>query len=298
MSKSISIDQGVHNKTILIQNIDEPIIDGKGMTISKEGGMYPNIVFDKCLSPVVRNITVVGDSDNQSERTLSQGIVVNDCDGTPRIENVKLINHGHVGIEGSRTASLHIQGCDFHNPDVLVKRYGNYSFGAYSTFGGNTGWVIEDCAFERIGTCICLWYDSNNITIRNNTMSRIIGQHGIYLSAASNIIISGNEINDPVCMAIKLQAHNLSADYYAGDVHIENNICRQYGRGYGPGILVTVRDETGCWQDITIKNNTVTGFAKGAGIELIRANDYKCIDNCVYNCLSNYKTTNAVGTIS
>lgn len=151
---------------------------------------------------------------------------------------------------------------------------------------GSSNGIIKNCSITNGELGIYVSRFCSNITIDNNTINDIQGQHGIYCQQVDGLYITNNTIDNTFYQGIKSQLDALTAaeSQIPDDVIIEGNTISNTGdNAINISTTSDVRTDQGAGyirhNKVTIRNNTATNNITGVGIRIVGADEVKLDNN-------------------
>ncbi len=246
------------------------------------------LVFKNCHNGSVRGfmLTGVGTELNGASSSFNgvSGIYLEDCRDI-EVHHNYLFNHVGGGIRWSGSSTSisvshnRVWGIGSGGGILPGDNSNDVAIGSIATVYNND---IQISNNKIEGHCFGISVTrGDGITITNNNIRDIPGQHGIYLQEVSDAIISGNIFKDTAFVAIKTQVAKV--DTTLEDTLITDNVIYDVGQ---TGISVNTTTEAGNnsgFDGVTISNNKIrrAGFygiqVKKAAASTIRGNEVRSI---------------------
>lgn len=218
--------------------------------------------------------------------------------------------NGVAGVFLDDVSDVVVEGCSFRNHaggglrwtgDLVGARFHANRFvgvGApiISTLDNNSDFAIGGFAAtrnERItvsgndiaASCFGIGVSGgNDVTIVDNHIHDLPGQHGVYLSASSRVVVSGNQVHRTAGLGVKNQV----AETYAGDV-TDNLIAGNVFTECQTAIVVATTSGVAASRHLTnvqISDNVIRG-CRESGIYHTAGIDSRIIDNSI-DSVGNY----------
>lgn len=276
-------------------NVDGYLINGtiiikSGITLKGPGlvrqGLDNTILFSSGGASVseVRfiglNLEGKGDYIDLTGR-LARGISIyssaSDRSEDVEISGCRFYNFGWASIDIRNTEKFRISRNIIIGPgSPTIPGGGNYCFGINLwddvSEGVVNGNLISDTAQGIFGGV-----NFSRITISGNTISRIVGQHGMYLNQSSDVSVVSNTVSDCFHSGIKIQiAENASGD--CENVGFVGNTIRQTG---SHAILINnvFPGEGFVFRNINVCGNTIFDGQSDAGVYIAYATHSRVSDN-------------------
>lgn len=215
------------------------------------------------------------------------GILIDECVNT-EVTNNRLYNHAgggirwSSGITGLRVTRNYVEGVGGHviqdnGSDVAIGSTGNNNFvGSHGLFNTNISISQNEVTKHCFGIGAASQPGANlssNITIANNKIYNIQGQHGIYESDGNLVNVHHNEIFNTALIAIKLQNEQA-----VSRLRVCDNFVDSCGQGLAVGSLGTYITTS-----VTVDNNDITRIGTsggdGDGVYVIRCREAKVNNN-------------------
>lgn len=147
--------------------------------------------------------------------------------------------------------------------------------------GGSKNIVMSNNDISN--TCFGMFVSAGDgVVITNNTVRDIPGQHGIYNTRCSNMVISNNTFDNIALIGMKAQQLNSGGGVYF-NYAITGNVINNAETGIGfehasgdPAVIYT--------EGVTISGNTITNLTIGYGITLDGVRQLNVVGNTIDRC--------------
>lgn len=277
-------------------------ISGKNGSITQSQTNTPIFVINNINNVIFKDMIFNGngtDYVNANNTTLNCATAIycyEQGSNNIKIDNCYFNNFGFSSIYCNNTSNITISNSKFKLIENGIEENYNYNY-ALRLINGLENCLIcnNEIYFGAIGISIAngIELPVNNITIENNYIHDIKGQHGIYIQDGTNIKIVNNLIN-AYNNGIKLQQD--SNTIKIENIIISNNICNSNNFGidfpqaqtsnftYINNITVANNQTTGIdfryCQKITCLGNNIIG-SKSSGLFFINSNDIIAENNII-----------------
>lgn len=283
ISERITVKNGTH----ILGFGRGKIIKDPTADYSLDENQYPAIGNDKDSEVdniVLEGLTIISSGYwiNQSGHNQDRGIQLYGTNIV--IEGNRIENCGRCGIAVTGSNILIHKNTVITNIDFSIATIPNYNFGINYNAENIT---VSENVISGVIQGIMVGLTNRNASIVNNNISTgsvkngvRYGQHGIYISFAYKVLISGNVVHDCGLAGIKIQSNNIfdSPIPEYGHVTISNNIISNCG---AQGILVTrvSGDNKPDIKDILIESNNIYNVLRG--INIVRNSNVIISDNII-----------------
>lgn len=247
-------------------------IDGSRGTVTQTSDLTTTFAVNNATDVLLRDVRAVGkgtDYVNTSGVLTAAAAYVSGTSTRVRFVGCDFRNHAGVGVRiGNSVSGVRIIDSALIGPGTaeITPTTDNYGMGV--TAGQDSSdWSVIGCEIADYAQGINSG-DCTNVRIVGNDIHDITGQHGIYLDAIDNLVISGNLVRDTGLQGIKVQIANSTTGIDPDHIAITGNALSGIG---SHGILLTKVVGGGRQvRRVTVVGNTIaTTGAGGDGINLI-----------------------------
>jgi len=268
-------------------------VEGYGATITETTNVTKLMTFTTCNRVKVKGFRLVGvgtDFDN-SAHTNAKMIYLEGCDDVVISENV-IYNFGNTGVWIYQTSNVKVINNTIEGPGVAEISSGdNYCQGICAYGDGDSYGTLLIEGNEISETCHGILSSEgwHHLKISNNQIKDVRGQHGIYVGPADNISITGNIVENPEYIGIKVQLTSTASRNYEG-MNISGNTVRDSGQV--AIIVVNLAAAPFTQRGVTVSNNTLVDCSEGIHVRGISGKEITGV-NVSSNNISG--TTDAYG---
>lgn len=262
-------------------------IDGSTGSLTQAADLAVTFSILNAPDVILRNVTAIGKGTDYTPSSAvlnAAAVYIGGTSTNVLIEGCTLRNHAGVGVSiAGGVQDVRIVGTRIQGPGAaeITPLADNYGMGVLASDDSNA-WSVIDCDISEYAQGINSGENCSNIRISGNHIHNMTGQHGIYLDAVNNLIISDNIIRDTGLQGIKVQLANTAIGPDTDHVTITGNVVTNVG---SHGLLLT-KAVTGGRQTrrVTISGNTfTTNLTGGDGINLINVIGAVVNANVVHN---------------
>ena len=242
----------------------DTIIKGKNGSITQSQTNTPIFVLNNISNIVIGDMVFNGngtDYNNANNTTLNCATAIycyEQGSNNIKIDSCHFNNFGFSSIYCNNTNNISIRNSKFKLIENGIEENYNYNY-ALRLINGvkNCDIYNNEIYYGAIGISIAngLNLPVDNISIQNNYIHDVLGQHGIYFQDGTNIKIVGNLIN-AYNNGIKLQQDNNTIKFK--NVIITDNIC--VSNNFGIDFPQAQASDFTYTENITVSNNQTTGI--------------------------------------